>query len=154
MSKSLKLKNNNYWDSTGIVHNKEKLDKVLENKQDKWQTIWEGYATTGDTISTGIDLTNIKGIRFAWSRNKNAINNMFEPDIEAFLNGVPCETSFTRLNWGSLVQWVDLSLSLSNKTNGTITILRGSYCYKYTSDSSFAWNNENYTSVTKVQIRY
>lgn len=29
MSKSLKLKNNNYWDSTGIVHNKKKLSDIL-----------------------------------------------------------------------------------------------------------------------------
>ena len=40
------------------------VSAILENKQDKWQTIWEGSATTGNTISTGVDFTNIKGIRF------------------------------------------------------------------------------------------
>lgn len=35
MSKSIKLKNNTYWDSTGIVHNQEKLNTVLNNIQSK-----------------------------------------------------------------------------------------------------------------------
>lgn len=29
MSKSIKLKNNNYWDSKGITHNRELLSSVL-----------------------------------------------------------------------------------------------------------------------------
>ena len=31
MSKSIKLNDDNYWDSTGIVHNKQKLSDILDN---------------------------------------------------------------------------------------------------------------------------
>lgn len=31
MSKSIKLKDNNYWDSTGIVHNKKLLSNILSD---------------------------------------------------------------------------------------------------------------------------
>lgn len=30
MSKSIKLKNDTYWDSTGIVHNKKKLNELID----------------------------------------------------------------------------------------------------------------------------
>ena len=35
MAKSIKLKNNVYWDSTGIVHNRNKLSTFLENLLNK-----------------------------------------------------------------------------------------------------------------------
>lgn len=35
MSKSIKLKNDMYWDSTGIVHNKKKLSEFIDPKKYK-----------------------------------------------------------------------------------------------------------------------
>lgn len=35
MSKSIKFKNDNYWDSTSIVHNRQQLDKILNKSVDE-----------------------------------------------------------------------------------------------------------------------
>ncbi len=72
MSKSLKLKNNNYWDSKGIVHNKVLLNDILNFSTDEKKVgIWidgkpiyektvsitltqKGEYTVGQMVSTDI----------------------------------------------------------------------------------------------------
>ena len=39
MGKSIKLKNDNFWDTTGIVHNRQKLSDLLNNKPIKWREV-------------------------------------------------------------------------------------------------------------------
>ncbi len=55
MAKSIKLKNNNYIDSTGIVHNRELLSTVIENLKNidshKRIEIWSGSAGSGTEIT-------------------------------------------------------------------------------------------------------
>jgi hypothetical protein len=46
MSKSIKLKNDNYWDSSSVVHNKEPLSEILNNfkeEADDWENIINGF---------------------------------------------------------------------------------------------------------------
>lgn len=48
MSRSIKPKNNNYWDSTGIVHNREKLNSLLSK-----------FIKMGNVLPTGISFDDL-----------------------------------------------------------------------------------------------
>jgi len=53
MAQSIKLKNNNYLDSTSVVHNKEQLNNVLNNFLKVGKTM-VGYISYGHTYTTDI----------------------------------------------------------------------------------------------------
>ena len=55
----------------------------------RWKTIWTGSATTGNTISTGVNFNNIKRIRFKEDKS----NVWHEANISDFLNGKSCAWS-------------------------------------------------------------
>lgn len=48
MSKSIKLKNNTYWDSTGIVHNKKILSEIID--VNKYKLTITADKTAGEEI--------------------------------------------------------------------------------------------------------
>ena len=54
MSKSYKMKDNNYVDSTGVVHNKELLNDVLEKKFDKTGGTITGNVNINATLQTKV----------------------------------------------------------------------------------------------------
>lgn len=56
MSKSIKLKNNNYWDTKGIMHEKKALDEVLNNKVNK--NVQNLKLPAGETVDVRIDTIN------------------------------------------------------------------------------------------------
>lgn len=119
----------------------------------KWKTIWTGEASTGTIIETNTDLSKIKGIRFSVHRD-NSVNQLFQPDIKAFLEKKQVETSNIRLEWNSVVKFIDLALTLQDIINGKIKIDKSDYCYKYTSDASFTWKNNFYLYVNRIEIMY
>lgn len=151
MNQSIKFKDNKYLDSTGIVHNKKILSIILENKQDKWQTIWEGSATTGNTISTGVDFTNIKGIRF----KDNKSNCWHEAKIKDFLNKQQIRWSITLIDTNSnVLKWYDLGLNMADKDTGKINVTNASYAYEYFTQATITLNNTAYSNIQEIQIKY
>lgn len=50
MSKSIKLKDNNYWDSKGIVHNQELLSNILNNLKNVSPIVDTNWGNTNKTI--------------------------------------------------------------------------------------------------------
>ena len=73
MSKSLKLKNNNYWDSKGIVHNKQTLYDIF-NQSYKTATRNESVASSGECYYLQIGKIVFVCITDVWfiSETKNA----------------------------------------------------------------------------------
>ena len=66
----------------------------------KWKTIWTGSATTGNTISTGINFNNIKRIRFKDDKS----NCWHEANIDSFLNG-------NEMTWGTIYNHFETALT-------------------------------------------
>ena len=53
MSKTLKLKNNNFWDSSSVVHNRTSLDTIL-NRTDFYTTNMSGYGGYWCRVATQV----------------------------------------------------------------------------------------------------
>ena len=68
MSKSLKLKNNNYWDSTGIVHNKKNLNQILDNIE--VTNLFEGKTQSEITLAESVE--NFDYIEILHTRDENS----------------------------------------------------------------------------------
>lgn len=89
MARSIKLKNENYIDSTGIVHNKEKLSTVLDNLKAK--VLYENTGGTNGNITLNDSSANYTYIevyyrnndgfygfkRFYKPNNRNVVLNSF-----------------------------------------------------------------------------
>ena len=56
MGKSIKLKNDNFWDTTGIVHNRQKLSDLLNNIFE-WKKV--GNATGNSIINIDVDYNEL-----------------------------------------------------------------------------------------------
>ena len=67
MSKSLKLKNNNYWDTKGIVHNKKFLNQILDNIE--VTNLFEGKTQSEITLAESVE--NFDYIEILHSRGEN-----------------------------------------------------------------------------------
>ena len=56
MGKSIELKNDNFWDTTGIVHNRQKLSDLLNNIFE-WKKV--GNATGNSIINIDVDYNEL-----------------------------------------------------------------------------------------------
>jgi hypothetical protein len=82
MAKSIKLKDNNYIDSTGIVHNRELLSNVLDNLSDILE-----YSTDEVKIGTWIDGKPIyRKVIKVIPTNKKAEYNPNLTNLETLIN--------------------------------------------------------------------
>ena len=88
MAKSIKLKNNKYWDSSSISHNRELLStKVINssgsNSYGNWIKFEDGTMICTRTIAVTIDCTNSWGSLY-YGQNNNKFNfaqSFIEPPI-------------------------------------------------------------------------
>lgn len=55
MAKSIKLKNNKYWDSSGISHNRKRLSEILNST-----VLYENSSGTNENISCSENISNFK----------------------------------------------------------------------------------------------
>lgn len=88
MAKSIKLKNNKYWDSSSISHNRELLStKVINssgsNSYGNWIKFEDGTMICTRTIAVTIDCTNLWGTLYYGQNNDkfNFAQNFIEPPI-------------------------------------------------------------------------
>jgi len=88
MAKSIKLKNNKYWDSSSISHNRELLStKVINssgsNSYGNWIKFEDGTMICTRTIAVTIDCTNSWGTLYYGQNNDkfNFAQNFIEPPI-------------------------------------------------------------------------
>ena len=88
MSKSIKLKNNKYWDSSSISHNRELLStKVINssgsNSYGNWIKFEDGTMICTRTIAVTIDCTNSWGSLYYGQNNDkfNFAQSFIEPPI-------------------------------------------------------------------------
>lgn len=88
MAKSIKLKNNKYWDSSSISHNRELLStKVINssgsNSYGNWIKFEDGTMICTRTIAVTIDCTNSWGILYYGQNNDkfNFAQSFIEPPI-------------------------------------------------------------------------
>nr|DAZ62895.1 MAG TPA: hypothetical protein [Caudoviricetes sp.] len=117
----------------------------------RWKTIWTGNATTGNTISTGINFNNIKRIRFKDNRS----NCWHEANIDSFLNG-------NEITWGTiynhfeagLTRFYDFCLKMDNKTSGSIFIGRCGYVFEYATDNKLVFNNASNGKIEAIEVIY
>lgn len=70
MSKSFKYKDNNYLDSTGIVHNKVLLNEVLG------KVLYENYNGSNETITLNDSVSNYKFIEIFYKSNDSAYSSV------------------------------------------------------------------------------
>lgn len=68
MNKSLKLKEKQYWDSTGIIHNRKKLSDILYEET----VLFEGFATGDFTLIDSI--TNYDAIKITYTSSTSNTN--------------------------------------------------------------------------------
>lgn len=88
MTKSIKLKDNKYWDSSSIMHNRELLStKVINssgsNSYGNWIKFEDGTMICTRTFETAINCTNSWGTLY-YGQNNNKYNfaqNFIEPPI-------------------------------------------------------------------------
>lgn len=88
MAKSIKLKNNKYWDSSSISHNRELLStKVINssgsNSNGNWIKFEDGTMICTRTIAVTIDCTNPWGSLYYGQNNDkfNFAQSFIEPPI-------------------------------------------------------------------------
>ena len=118
MSKSIKLKDNNYWDSTGITHNKELLSTIL----DKYKN-YPIYRTPEISKTNGRNFNNI-------------VNDLPSNTVGALILTVvnSCEVAGApngAYNWGLLISFkitqnfnyfVDTQIYIPDESNGSIYV--------------------------------
>lgn len=92
MGKSIKLKGENYWDSTGIVHNQQKLSELL-SPQILYSCSKTYSSIADDTIITlSDDIANYERIVVYGVNGNGIINNceIYNPTIDdAFVLSIP-----------------------------------------------------------------
>lgn len=115
MSKSIKLKNNTYIDSTGITHNRELLSNILntlitELNKLKPVVLYSNDSGTNDTISLTDSIGNYQYIEVFYKTqyNNRIYSNKFYnangKDTQIFyLEG--CETTQSDKNHNSYIFW-------------------------------------------------
>lgn len=88
MTKSIKLKDNKYWDSSSIMHNRELLStKVINssgsNSYGNWIKFEDGTMICTRTFETAINCTNSWGTLYYGQNNTkyNFAQNFIEPPI-------------------------------------------------------------------------
>lgn len=77
MAKSIKLKNNNYIDSTGIVHNRNKLNNILDNISTNINNISNDITSLSNNITTLFNTTEVKD----YTSRCNFTNSTYERGI-------------------------------------------------------------------------
>lgn len=73
MAKAIKFKNDNYLDSTSIVHKKTMLDKILDKLLNRYVVLWSGNASMDATVTLNDNINNYEylliDIRTAYNYN-------------------------------------------------------------------------------------
>ena len=110
MAKSIKLKNNKYWDSSSISHNRELLStKVINssgsNSYGNWIKFEDGTMICTRTIAVTIDCTNSWGILYYGQNNDkfNFAQNFIEPPILNLQYSVTGAMSFIPIVYSGIV---------------------------------------------------
>lgn len=80
MAKSIKLKNETYIDSTGIVENETKLNQVLQNLRGK--LLYSGSSTTNIPTPSGDNFANYKYLLIVGGWWGNTPSSILVPYIE------------------------------------------------------------------------
>ena len=80
MAKSIKLKNETYIDSTGIVENETKLNQVLQNLRGK--LLYSGSSTTNIPTPSGDNFANYKYLLIVGGWWGNTPSSVLVPYIE------------------------------------------------------------------------
>lgn len=110
MAKSIKLKNNKYWDSSSISHNRELLStKVINsggsNSYGNWIKFEDGTMICTRTIAVTIDCTNSWGSLY-YGQNNNKFNfaqSFIEPPILNLQYSVTGAMSFIPIVYSGIV---------------------------------------------------
>lgn len=117
----------------------------------RWKTIWTGSATTGNTISTGVNFNNIKRIRF----KENKSNVWHEANISDFLNGKSCAWSVVYNHFeASLTRIYDFCIKTENKNLGSIYVERCGYVFEYATDNKLVFNNASNGKIEAIEVIY
>lgn len=110
MSKSIKLKNNKYWDSSSISHNRELLStKVINssgsNSYGNWIKFEDGTMICTRTIAVTIDCTNSWGSLYYGQNNDkfNFAQSFIEPPILNLQYSVTGAMSFIPIVYSGIV---------------------------------------------------
>lgn len=110
MAKSIKLKNNKYWDSSSISHNRELLStKVINssgsNSYGNWIKFEDGTMICTRTIAVTIDCTNSWGTLYYGQNNEkfNFAQNFIEPPILNLQYSVTGAMSFIPIVYSGIV---------------------------------------------------
>lgn len=110
MAKSIKLKNNKYWDSSSISHNRELLStKVINssgsNSYGNWIKFEDGTMICTRTIAVTIDCTNSWGSLYYGQNNDkfNFAQNFIEPPILNLQYSVTGAMSFIPIVYSGIV---------------------------------------------------
>lgn len=110
MAKSIKLKNNKYWDSSSISHNRELLStKVINssgsNSYGNWIKFEDGTMICTRTITATIDCTNTWGTLYYGQNNDkyNFAQNFIKPPILNLQYSVTGAMSFIPIVYSGIV---------------------------------------------------
>lgn len=110
MAKSIKLKNNKYWDSSSISHNRELLStKVINssgsNSYGNWIKFEDGTMICTRTITVTIDCTNSWGSLYYGQNNDkfNFAQSFIEPPILNLQYNATGSLSFIPIVYSNIV---------------------------------------------------
>lgn len=110
MAKSIKLKNNKYWDSSSISHNRELLStKVINssgsNSYGNWIKFEDGTMICTRTITATIDCTNTWGTLYYGQNNDkyNFAQSFIKPPILNLQYSVTGAMSFIPIVYSGIV---------------------------------------------------
>ena len=116
--KSIKLKNNTFIDSSGIVHNREQLDQILENILGK--VLWTNTSPNNDFSSQQITLNNSDYDVIEWFyRTDSAANLVFSvKTMKGYGTQFDFNSSVSSSRWTRRISRVsDTKYSASDCTN-------------------------------------
>lgn len=120
MAKSIKLKNNMYWDSTSITHNKKNLSDKLNNLEKHIITAirtTDWGQNTSNTAIVPFNKTNIIGTKLSYDTSTNSV--VIGNGVSKILVSVNAVISATNSNTGDVIE---LDILKNNSLSNAVAI--------------------------------
>lgn len=122
MSKSIKLKGNNYFDSSGVIHNREQLSNILNNSINRLNELIDyDYVSSDETFPQNKTKNNFTPLMMSYSSSTPInIDNFEQPYDNTRVMGFSIQTD------GGLVSFQIACITYSDQQN-----LIGKLIYRY-----------------------
>lgn len=144
MSKRFKYKDNNYLDSTGIVHNKVFLNEVLG------KVLYENNNGSNETITLNDNVSNYEYIKIFYKNNDNVFNSVDVHIAKTNTAKIVALGAWTSASDFMYFKYKNITIS-GNIISNTSTFAKYPFIEYSMSTSGISWlGQNNYIYITRV----